>query len=466
MKASEIARDLMHIRATLLMGRLPFLATLLHRARVVATKAVRTLGVDERTTVYVNPDFWNSLDTQQKAYLICHEIAGGHAAFLHPLRERSINPEKDGVKHLLANLAGDAKVYQNLEELISCPSLEEVSVKPETIANLTGVPEERVRKMSMEQIFHLLSDSVEVRIVHLGARLSGEGGGITISVRTAGVGETSPSQQPTPEDVGAGGDEGEEDGEGGGEVQMHDDLVPGLGADGEVIQEGDPSLRGARSPDEIRGVWREFVLRAYSAQKTAGTVPAGLERAISELIKPKISVKALLRVAIQHGLGKLRASTWKKPSRKYPEVLPGRRKLTYPTIWALVDASGSISEDELKLFLGTLYEFAKEAEVRTVSFDTEAYDLVTAKRPRDVVTEVARRIKGGGGTMIENALNRTLSEMSWFDIVVVLTDGEIFDIREERVQDLFRMIARKGSSCIFCTTGRAHGLPGWRTVEL
>lgn len=408
-----LAEDIKRIRAAL-WGKIPFLASLLGRARIIMTESVPTAGVDIRTWVYVNPKFWEKLDILGKTYVISHEIPG-HAGFLHSLREASRvpDPKKEPTKHMLWNFSADSVVYAMLEELIQCPDeIRHSAVKPETIVQLTGESEDEIKKMSVEEIYDLLvKNSVEIKIEF--------------------------------------------------------DLIPGYGPrDGEVIQEGDPAFSEGRSPDELKEAWKKFVARAYMAQKTAGTMPAGLERIVNELIRPSINPRALLRQGIRHGLGKLTISDWKRPSRRYPDLLPWTRRLRIPTIWALTDASGSIGEDELKLFLGTVYEFAKHTEVKVVSFDTRAYELVTAKRPAEVISKVAKHIRGGGGTEIGNALEQTLARMKSKDIVLVLTDLCIFDLNEPEVQRLLAAVAGRSSACAFCTTEKETPVRGWRVIKL
>ena len=406
-----LAEDIKRIRATL-WGKVPFISSLLGRARIVETESVPTAGVDKRSWVYINISYWEKLDLLCKTWLIAHEVAG-HAAFLHPLREgsRVPNPEKQPSEHMTWNISADCAVNVMLEEFIRAPEMERFAVTAETIARLTGERVDDIKKMSVEEIYDLLQRNAV-------------------------------------------------------KVEIELDLIPSCLGEGETVQEGDSAFGGDKSPAEIKEAWRGFVARAYIAQKTAGTVPAGLERIVNEFIRPSLDPRALLRQGIRAGLGKLMISDWRRPSRRYPDLLPWTRQLRIPTIWALTDASGSIGGDELKLFLGTVYEFAKHADVKVISFDTRAYELVTARRPAEVIPKVARHIRGGGGTEIRNALEQTLARMKNRDIVLVLTDMCIFDLDQPGVQHLLTAVSGRSSACAFCTTGRETLVKGWRVIRL
>ncbi|MEM2618265.1 MAG: VWA domain-containing protein [Candidatus Hadarchaeales archaeon] len=404
----EVGEDLRLIRSALAGRIAPFLSSLLFRPRIVLTEAVETAGVTDRT-MYINPRFWKELNFVEKTYVASHEVL--HMALLHLQRERAEVPdwEENPDKHRLWNYAADAVVFRFLQGLISCRTLESKAVSPVTVSKLTGEPVGRIEQMSAEDIYRLLLKHVK-------------------------------------------------------KVEIQVDLLCGERG-GEVVQEGDSSLAGA-SVEEARELWKSFLSRAYSLQRLAGTVPAGLERAVREILRPRINPKSLIKQMVREGLDSTVVSDWKRPSRRY-EGLPGIKRFTLPAIWCLIDASGSISERDLRLELGTVYEFARITTVHCVSFDTEAYEFVTGRNAREVVTKVAKKIKGGGGTKIEKALTETLKRMKPKDVVLLLTDGEIFDIDEERVISLLNEVASRASVAAFClVSDKELQVPGWRSIQL
>lgn len=411
--ARKIAEDLEDIRAALSGRQAPFFGSLLARARVIATTSVERAGVDDRTIIYVNPDWWKTLNFLKKAYVSSHEV--GHAAGYHPLREKAKvpTPEKNPADHKIFNCAADATVFRMLEYLIRCPPIEKDSINAGWVSDQTKVPADEIEKMTAEEIFDLLKKHIKVA-----------------------------------------------------KVGIICDIIPGHGPKGEVVQKGDPAFRKGTAPDKVKEAWKSFVSRAYMAQRMAGTVPAGIERFVNGLIKPKLDPRALIRRAVRVGIGKTIVSDWKRKSRRYPGVLPGIKRLTTPTIWNLIDSSGSITEDDLKLELGTVYEFSRHAKVVAISFDTEAYEPVSGRRPSDVITRIAKKIHGGGGTEIRKALELTLKQMRYKDIVLVLTDAAIFDLETEPVKQLLAQVAYRASVCAFLTVDKEPKIPQWRSIKL
>jgi predicted metal-dependent peptidase len=410
--ARAIREDLKDIRAALGGKKAPFLSSLLARPKVVVTTGVETAGTDIDGTIYINPEFWGKLDFVGKAYVASHEIF--HAALVHPWREQAKLGE-DPRYHEVFNIAADALVYYFLQGFIKCPPVEKEAVSPELVSKWTEVPADQIVKMSVEEVFDLLLKKAKK---------------VKVSVFLSG------------------------------------DIVPKKGPDGTVAQDGDPVLGGAKSKEEQRRLWKDFMTQAYTVQRTAGDIPEGIKRLIDSLLKPKFDPRTLLRQAVREGLGKTVAQDWQKRSRRY-RGLPGIKRFTVPKIFALVDASGSISEQDLRLELGTIYKFAGVAEVEAVSFDTEAYEFVKGKRPSEVITKIAGKIRGGGGTCIERALAETLKRMRNKDVVSILSDGEIFDLEQDRVKQLLAQVAHRASVCFFAlVTDKELQIPGWRVIHL
>jgi Mg-chelatase subunit ChlD len=98
-------------------------------------------------------------------------------------------------------------------------------------------------------------------------------------------------------------------------------------------------------------------------------------------------------------------------------------------------------------------------------WDAKAYETVKV-RGRDILPWVKGKIKGGGGTVIAPALKKTLERMKPGDIVVVLTDGYIYDKADAKTRDLAARIAGRSGVSIFLWTGEEVSMPGWRSVRL
>jgi len=120
----------------------------------------------------------------------------------------------------------------------------------------------------------------------------------------------------------------------------------------------------------------------------------------------------------------------------------------------------------LKQFLSEIYNIAKTSPVSVISWDAKAYEFIDARTKNEVISKVARQIRGGGGTIIAPALWKTLKRMRLRDIVVVFTDGEIFDINESQTRRLLAEVAAKASASVFATTHREHTINRWTLVKV
>jgi len=385
-----------------LISTAPFLCSLLRRARIVASRSVPLAAVDRSGTIYLNVDAFMRLPIEDKCFTVCHEVM--HIAFYD---NRKPNDGR-------WNVACDAVNNYILRQMIKCTyEFWNGIVTMEVISGIVRKPEEELEKMCKEEIYKLLPEKM---IVSGGCGLEG-------------------------------------------------DLKGGEIEEGEVIQEGDREIYGSKDERERAEKWKEAVAKAYTQQKSIGKVPGGLKRIVDELIGAKIPWQSILRQCIRDGLGKSAITTWRKLSRKHV-AFPGIKRLTTPNVWILIDTSGSISDEELKQFVSEVYEVAKQAEVIVVPWDAEAYQEIRARNRNEVISRVARMLRGGKGTVIKFALSKCLKNMKAGDVVAVLTDGDIWDVNEEDTRTLFSNIKAKASSCIFATTHTVHEIPGWTTIKI
>jgi predicted metal-dependent peptidase len=406
-----IKEDFDKIKATL-MAISPFMSALLRRAKIILSESIPTACVTASYTVVVNPSFLDSLGYADKTWVLGHETV--HIAFDHVKRGRVQYP-------MVWNLAADAVVNNMLEDFIRCSNeIKRFSIRMHDIQNLLyqfniQINYDELERMTVEEIYRLL-----LKI-------------------------------PWPKEPG--GDICERDLEGRGD--------PG----GEVLQDGDSEIYGKGTPAEVADEWRKAIVKAYTQQKVAGKVPAGLKRLVDDILQAKVDWRALLRQGFHNGFGKTIVSTWRRPSRKHADF-PGVHRFTYPRVHCLVDCSGSISEKELEQFIGEIYALAKQSPVSVRAWDAEAYEEIKAESQREVVSKVVKMLKGGGGTVIKPALQRTLELMRPRDIVVVLTDGEIWDIDEADTRRLFSEVASKSSVSILASTHRTLDIPLWHFVRV
>jgi hypothetical protein len=184
--------------------------------------------------------------------------------------------------------------------------------------------------------------------------------------------------------------------------------------------------------------------------KSAGVVPGHFWRYL-DTAPPKVDWRGILKRYI-NDLGDIRR-TWTRPHRRglpYPGV---RQSYALRRVYVLVDVSGSISDYELRQFIGEVLGMAEAAKEVVVAFwDVGVRHVETVRSHGDV--ERLSKIPGGGGTVIKPALQWAAAVRRPLDPVIVLTDGYWADDHDEEVRDALCKIRP-----IIATTGIAPRVP-------
>ncbi|HDH45406.1 MAG TPA: hypothetical protein ENG66_08530 [Thermococcus sp.] len=425
----KIRKDLRDIR--IFCGRyFPFMVIPLSYMRIYAVKALPTAGVSPTNTIMINPEFWEKLSMPEKRFVALHE--GLHAIFKHPIRMRGFPP-------YAFNVAADGKINYAIEDSQRTNNLSGVKIPHgvvtlEAIAHETKVKMELLTKMSVEEITELLLKHAEKTYGSQNAEEAFE----NCYGRGYGYG-LSPEEK---------------------EKGLRGDLNAPNKIEGDTIQEGNRELYDSANPDKVAHEWRKLLQRAYSFAKSVGSVPAGLERIIQEVLE----VRPPWQISIRFGLRSLlkQDSSFAFPNRRSDD-LPGpfgyRR-----TIWCLIDTSGSISEKELAIFLGLIKHEARGASLRVIAWDADAYEILRGEKPADIAKKIAPRMRGGGGTVIAPVLEKTLKHMRPGDGVLILSDGDIADIEKERTRLLLKRVAIKAGCALFGYTHTPVNAPGFETI--
>jgi predicted metal-dependent peptidase len=190
---------------------------------------------------------------------------------------------------------------------------------------------------------------------------------------------------------------------------------------------GDAIPKGMR-----REIVRQAVGKAYRRHKQSpgqGTMPEGLERLISEALKPPYDWKPLLR-RFCHGAVKMgRRATRYRPHRRYGEFFPGKRPKRAGKVAVLIDTSGSIGAQDLAQFFAELKVIAESVQLVAVECDAAIQDVYEFKR-----NSKTPQFKGGGGTVFTQVFeavagrlrDRIHPKQGWLadcEALILLTDG-------------------------------------------
>lgn len=281
-----------------------------------------------------NPAFAESLSPQELIGVICHEVL--HAANGHPWRRGGRGKEK-------FNAAADYSIN---------PLIIEAGMR------LPGDPliDKAYEGMSAEEIYARLPDQ---------PRSKGNGGS---------------SQK----DAGSGSNRNKTDGDGG-------EGRPDYGC-GEV--------RDAQGDDKDvqEAEWQVATFQAVQAAKAQGKLPAGLERLVNEMRKPRIDWRAALRRFVQQCARN--DYSWAQPNRRYVAsglYLPTLRSERMPPLVIAVDTSVSIGQQEMDDFAAEASAIMEECSPETIYVvycDARVQKVGQFEAGEPIKLEP----KGGGGT--------------------------------------------------------------------
>jgi predicted metal-dependent peptidase len=121
---------------------------------------------------------------------------------------------------------------------------------------------------------------------------------------------------------------------------------------GSCAGQGDVQEAGTDQPGPQH---KQEVIRAYKTAKARGKLPAGLERKLEEATRTNVDFRQVIPRFLEGTLGRDRRS-FKRPDRRRMALTgttwPGWVGSQAGTIVVVGDSSGSIGEEELRLFMG------------------------------------------------------------------------------------------------------------------
>lgn len=214
------------------------------------------------------------------------------------------------------------------------------------------------------------------------------------------------------------------------EHQPGDQPMPTQGdGDEEGEGDGDQPAPGKPMPSEedIKEQVKQNMANAMAAAKAAGKAPGGLLGDIIEAeINPKITWKEELQDFVQRCAGREETS-WRRCNRRRlanPPFIPypGRDGHQINSLIVAIDASGSITETEYKLFMEEIkgiHEQLNPASCYVLWWDTDVAP-VEITSPDDLET---LQPNGGGGTDYTSVVDWLDDNDMSPDAVICLSDG-------------------------------------------
>lgn len=309
-------------------GDKAFYAHFLNRMDVQWGTKLPTAGVSitDKINFYINPIFFNSLDTVQQMELVEHEIE--HIVYLHPLRAKDyISSDKNAQgRFKCANIAMDAYINEN---------------KPNLCRDL-GVT------------FQRLND--ELTKLQSPFRVSGND---PWEVNYEKLMQAAKDN-----------DDGEGDGFG--------DPIDDHSAWGESTESG-------VSKEIAEGIIREAANKAQQATGI-GNMPEHMMRQISDLNKSTVNWKRELRKFFVNSLRYDFERTRNRRNRRYGVIQPGRRKKPNLHVAVCLDSSGSVYDAAFAQFFAELGQIADMGvKITCIDCDTAVaavYEYDKKKKPQ------------------------------------------------------------------------------------
>ncbi|MEM1891154.1 MAG: VWA-like domain-containing protein [Thermofilaceae archaeon] len=386
------------------MVRHPHLFRILMKLRVLVSKDVPTAAVSPSGEIIVNPVFWSELGlSTEKVAILLHEAL--HIGLNHHLRAQNLGH----VEKVLWNIATDCVINRVLRLITSARILDK-GVSEKTVVEVlksldpklaSMVTEDDIAKMNEEQIYALLHRALRSFVGRTGA--------------TPGL--------PTDKTVEKGSIVREP-----GNVQGE---VPPVVGEGEKEEEGEGASEEAkavlRRAETVNAVRSEVERHAVSAGREPGELKEMLEglQPYGRINWTKYLVNSASRL-----LRDRLVSTWSVPHRRFPDLVPGYRRLPGRGVRMIVavDVSGSIDVDTLRRFLEeTLYAvelLSGRIEGEVWFWDTKIQGKVPL---REFIISRRVEITGGGGTVIDPVADELLKEVEKnpVDLFIVFTDGMV-----------------------------------------
>ncbi|RLE36965.1 hypothetical protein DRJ17_07535, partial [Candidatus Woesearchaeota archaeon] len=363
-----------------------FYGLLLKRLRVVYIndENMPPCGVNKREII-LSPKFFRYNNCVQQ-YILAHEAM--HVALSHPERMRRF-AERFKILNInvLFNVVADGKINDVLDEEFECAPDGRITIS--RVAMLLDIDVETLRKLSVEEIL--------LRAIKKGSKMAVKIDEIV----------SEPTNDISPET-------------GKGQCEKSGKKVV-------VLNEGDREIEKAKDDKELEKIKKKILAEVLVSSKSIGRAPLGVERIVSGMLKPKVDWRRIIKSAMEKALGNDVRKTWSRSSRKNPDY-PAKYTIGVNKVIILADTSGSISQKQLRQYIGEIFSISKIArKIIVVPWDVEAYKEIVVRSRADI-RKVRVGLRGGGGTLIHDALKKALDIMSNGDIVVILSDYYIGDL--------------------------------------
>jgi len=168
--------------------------------------------------------------------------------------------------------------------------------------------------------------------------------------------------------------------------------------------------------------WKIKISNAANIAKAQGKLPAELDRAIKEILQPKLPWEEILARFITENARD--DYSWKQPNGRYLYAglyLPTLRSAKLNAISVIIDTSGSVRQNELEQFateLQAILSLYSNTEILVIYVDTKVANVETI-----TFNNLELHAKGGGGTDFRPGFEYLQKENLEPACILYFTDG-------------------------------------------
>lgn len=358
-----------------LMLKEPFYGLFLMSLNKIWTNLIPTMGVSLKNINYnllINEEFWESLNGFQKIGLVKHEVL--HIGFFH------LTDYDDYQNKEILNIAMDCEINQYIDR--------------------NWLPEEGVFLDKLQAAYPQLQLEAKKGTRYYYDKLMSlaQSGDSAMQIVIVGM---------------------PKNGDGKMEVELpNGQSITITDHDWEKATEGLSDATKKLIENQTKHVLNQI---AEQVTKSRGTIPGEftdiLER-INKIEPPKFDWKGYIRRFAGKSTKTYTKLCRRKLNKRFEE-LPGLKVKKQKHILAAIDTSGSVSNDELREFLGELYHLTKTgAEVTIVQCDTAISFIGKFDPKKDFV------VHGRGGTDFNPPVDHYLQNQGKYSCLIYFTDGE------------------------------------------
>lgn len=437
------------------------------RVTIVLTDEIDTAAVNSmKGHIYMNPKFVSELLSKHGKeglkWVLLHEIM--HVVLLHPKRinrlsrELGVGPHDMGTFRKLANIVTDGLINEYLVNTFKSSFENEPIIRWRDVVEVArrfnapvGDHDEESFETVIRRIWrHAEKEKSMKKSRALVSDSSGQKGGDGNMGSPDTDGETSRKTKRADSREG-----GEEDNpieraiKEAVEGRDHRLNPAGDASEDREVSGGKVVKEGSEEPIDEESV-EEMAKEMEATEKvmrSAGTVPSSLLRHLAGIVEEEpLDWRRLLRYVFGDVHRRNFITDMSRESRRVPGLPGTKRNFAKSNVWAVVDVSGSIGEEELKRFMGTLYNLVKRhgVNLNLVFFDVGPRKIIEGvDKPEKFLRELSS-FPGGGGTMLRDTFDVVRKKMGKGDLVVLLTDGYILDLEDPEVLRSAMEVASKG----------------------